>query len=96
MNMNINITRIKILLLLIVITGGAACAQTDLGIFKNHLDIGDCKHQGFVNYDPEDQSYTIAGSGKNMWANKDEFHHLWSKLKGDFILETEVKYLGDG
>lgn len=70
--------------------------QNNLGIFDNHLDIGNCKNQGFVNYNAPDQTYTVGGSGANMWFGEDEFHYLWTTLQGDFILRAEAKFLGAG
>lgn len=89
-----NSKKIKNTLFIIVFFVGSASAQSDLGQFTNHLDIGACKYEGFVNYNPDDRSYTIKGSGKNMWANNDEFHYLWTTIKGDFILKTDVKFTG--
>ncbi|MCB0629228.1 MAG: biopolymer transporter TolR [Saprospiraceae bacterium] len=80
-------------LLLMVVS---AMGQNQLGIFDNHTDIGDCKHAGFATYNTTDQTYTIGGSGTNMWAGEDEFHYLWTTLQGDFILRAEVKFLGGG
>ncbi|WP_245749070.1 TolB family protein [Draconibacterium orientale] len=71
-------------------------AQNKTGIFDNHTDIGDCKHPGFASYNSNNQSYTIGGSGFNMWFADDQFHYLWTTLQGDFILRAEVKLLGDG
>lgn len=70
--------------------------QTNLGIFENHLDVGKPVNQGFVNYDSENQTYTIGGSGTNMWAEQDQFHYLWTTLQGDFILRAEVRFNGKG
>jgi len=28
--------------------------QTNLGLFDNHTDIGDCKNKGFASYDEEE------------------------------------------
>ena len=71
-------------------------AQSTLGIFDNHTDIGECKNEGFAQYDPYDQTYSIGGSGTNMWAKQDEFHYLWTTLQGDFILRAEIQFMGDG
>ena len=75
---------------------GTLTAQSDLGIFDNHTDIGPCQHEGFAHYNSADQVYTIGGAGFNMWADKDEFHYLWTTLQGDFILRAEVEFLGGG
>ena len=71
-------------------------SQSNLGVFDNHTDIGNCKHPGYVSYNSQDQTYTIAGAGTNMWFGEDEFHYLWTTLQGDFILRAEAKFLGSG
>lgn len=71
-------------------------SQSSLGMFDNHLDIGPCKNQGFASYSELDQTYTIGGSGVNMWFGEDQFHYLWTTLQGDFILRAEVAFLGAG
>ncbi len=71
-------------------------SQSPLGLFENHTDVGNCKNKGFVSYNSLEQTYTIGGSGVNMWFGEDEFHYLWKSLKGDFILRAEAKFLGAG
>lgn len=67
-----------------------------IGDFAATLDIGDVKHAGSSSYDSESQTYHLSGSGKNMWADNDEFHFLWTDLKGDFILRARVQFEGKG
>jgi len=67
-----------------------------IGQFLNNTDVGSVKHEGSVLYDEKNQTYTIEGSGTNMWFGEDEFHFLWLPLKGDFILRAEAKFLGEG
>lgn len=71
-------------------------AQTKIGLFDNSLDIGKVANPGFASYDENNQIYSIGGSGKNMWFGEDEFHYLWTTMQGDFILRTEVEFLGAG
>ncbi|AMR32197.1 biopolymer transporter TolR [Mucilaginibacter sp. PAMC 26640] len=74
---------------------GYAQAQT-LGIFEANTDVGPVKQKGSVSYDPEKQQYEISGSGTNIWATADEFHFVWKKVKGDFILRTNAAFIGKG
>lgn len=90
--MNLKIFRTLILVSIFMV--GPLSAQSNLGVFTKHLNIGACNYEGGVTYNPIDQSYTIRGSGKNMWANNDEFHYLLTSIKGDFILKTDVKFTG--
>ncbi|MEO9892808.1 biopolymer transporter TolR [Aurantibacter sp.] len=71
-------------------------AQNKIGIFDRNTDIGDCKNSGKVVFSEDEQTYTISGSGTNMWFGSDEFHYLWTTIQGDFILRAEVEFVGDG
>ncbi len=73
-----------------------ASAQNKIGIFDANLDVGNCKIEGNSEYDPENQTYTLFGSGTNMWFKKDDFQYLWTTLQGDFILRAEVSFIGEG
>ncbi len=70
--------------------------QIKIGVFDNNTDIGNCKNKGSVTYNSDDQTYTLTGSGANMWYAADEFHYLWTTLQDDFILRAEVKFIGEG
>ncbi len=72
-----------------------ATAKT-IGSFENHGDVGTVLHAGSVNFDPDTRSYTIAGSGENMWSTKDAFHYVWKKAVGDLSLTADVSFLGAG
>ena len=72
-------------------------AQTiPLGDFDGHGDIGAPKVAGSAAYNPVSHEYTIAAAGANMWAQRDEFHFVWKRLTGDFILQTRVELIGKG
>ena len=91
----------RILLALAVLgTAGASAfldAQTaPLGDFGGHDDVGAPKIAGSAAYNPVSQQYTITAAGTNMWAQRDEFHFVWKRLSGDFILQTRVQLIGKG
>jgi TolB protein len=65
-----------------------------LGIFDDQSDVGAVKHPGTASYDPKTQEYSMSGSGANMWADHDEFHYLWKRMTGDFILTARMRLLG--
>ena len=67
-----------------------------VGQFEGHGDVGEVKISGTVTYDAEQQSYTVAGAGYNVWFDHDEFHYVWKRLSGDFILRTNAHFLGEG
>src|SRR5947209_6342910 len=55
--------------------GSVAAAQSlaSVGMFENHQDIGEVLHAGASEFDAGAKSYTLSGSGDNMWAAKDAF-----------------------
>jgi Tol biopolymer transport system component len=65
-------------------------------VFERQNDIGDVTRSGSATYDAERQEYTISGSGANMWFDHDEFHFVWKRMKGDFILTTRAQFIGEG
>jgi len=38
-----------------------------LGVFEDNADVGTVLHAGSVEYDSAKRTYTVAGSGENMW-----------------------------
>jgi TolB protein len=74
-----------------------ANAQTNqLGIFDDQTDVGPVKHKGSATFDAIEQQYHLEGSGTNIWTTHDEFHFVWKKMKGDFILRTNAEFIGKG
>ena len=67
-----------------------------IGIFEGSTDVGPVKHKGTSAYAQRTGDYVLTGSGENIWGGKDEFHFLWRKLKGNFILQARAKFLGKG
>jgi TolB protein len=67
-----------------------------VGIFDHHQDVGNPKLKGSVVYNEKDQTYTMSGAGVNMWAGIDQFHFLWKKIKGDFIIQATIQFIGKG
>lgn len=77
--------------------GAAGSGRTlaPVGIFEDHLDIGNPKMNGDASYDATTQVYSLKGGGANIWFNKDEFHFVYKKIKGDFILTADFEFTGD-
>ena len=71
-------------------------SQKITGAFDNHEDIGNPKLKGAASYNLQTQEYTMECGGKNMWAKDDQFHFLWKKIKGDFIISATVRFIGAG
>jgi hypothetical protein len=67
-----------------------------VGIFEGHEDVGAVLHPGSVEYDAAKGSYTIAGSGENMWFARDGFQFVWKKISGDVALTADISFIGKG
>src|SRR5436309_7062852 len=71
-------------------------AATRVGIFEGHGDVGTVLHAGSVQYDAAKRSYTMAGSGENMWFTGDAFQFAWKKVSGDVTVTADISFLGNG
>ena len=79
--------------ILLLATAGLAQAQSAVGIFENHSDVGTILHPGSVDFDAAKGTYTITGSGENMWSTKDAFQFVWKKMSGDVSLTADIAFL---
>jgi TolB protein len=77
-----------------LIFSNLALAQT--GIFQYQKDIGSPKLTGSANYHADDQIYTLRGAGYNIWFDRDEFHYLYNRIAGNFILTANFEFVGAG
>lgn len=66
--------------------------KKNVGVFTNSEDIGKPKNTGSSTYDTNTQTYTLKGAGYNIWFNRDEFHYLYKKISGDFVLTANFKF----
>jgi TolB protein len=69
-------------------------SATQNGVFENHGDIGSVLHPGTLEYDPAHGTYTVSGSGVNMWSTADAFHFVWKKVSGDVSLAADISFVG--
>jgi hypothetical protein len=81
-------------LLTLVLSPAVLGAQGPVGIFAAHSDVGRAK--GSASYDPQQQTYLVAGSGQNMWDTRDDFHFVWKRISGNFILSTRARFISLG
>lgn len=82
-------------ILIYILAGKSSFAQHPVGIFENNMDIGNPKLTGSASYDPATQTYNLTGAGSNIWFNRDEFHFVYKKIKGDFVLTADFAFTGD-
>lgn len=64
--------------------------------FRIKRDIGKVKYPGKTEFNEENQTYFLTGSGKNLWFDSDEFHFAANEYTGDFILTCSLDFVGSG
>lgn len=70
--------------------------NTHVGLFEKLSDVGPVSHPGSVHFDKATKSYTLAGSGENMWFAQDACTYLWKRWKGDVSLAADIRFIGKG
>lgn len=69
-------------------------AAPSLGIFTQDADIGTVLHPGSAHFDAAKNTYTLTGSGDNMWFGTDAFHFLFTRVSGDVSLSADIAFIG--
>ncbi|MBC7948065.1 MAG: PD40 domain-containing protein [Chitinophagaceae bacterium] len=84
--------------LIIMINVQSICIgqSPQFGMFEGHGDVGQPALPGSSSYNKLTQEYTLQGAGVNMWGSTDQFHFLWKKIKGDFIISATIRFVGNG
>jgi TolB protein len=67
-----------------------------VGMFESHADVGKVLHPGTTEYDANAKTYTITGSGNNMWMTDDDFQFAWKKMSGDVSITANISFYGIG
>lgn len=83
----------NLVFLLFVYTFSVAQTNT-IGQFDHHTDIGNPKNAGSARYEKASRTYSIKGSGYNIWFNRDEFQYVYKKIKGDFVITAHFEFKG--
>lgn len=69
---------------------------TPFGNGWSHADVGSVGATGMASFDGyvlRGEAYTVTGSGADIWGTADEFHFAWTRMTGDFSIETQVASL---
>jgi TolB protein len=78
-----------------IVSAGAA-ESPGIGQFDGQADVGGVQTPGAATYDPDRQEYVVQSSGADMWGDRDDFHILWKRMKGDFIAQATVNFAEEG
>ena len=79
-----------------VVMAATIPSSTPVGIFESHGDVGAVLHPGSAAFDAAKQTYTVSGSGENMWFKTDAYHFVWKEVTGDIALAADISFLGEG
>jgi TolB protein len=94
--MQFKFSRLKILLVTVSIISGINSFSQKPGVFEGQNDVGKILHQGSGTYNASAGDYELSGSGTNIWFTHDDFHYVWKKMKGNFILQARGHLIGKG
>ena len=78
----------------VFLVGLMSSADAQIGTFEGHRDIGMVLHPGSAVYDAAKETYTISGSGDNMWFGTDDFQFVWKKASGDMAITADINFVG--
>ena len=67
-----------------------------MGRFEGAADVGTVLHPGTATFDSASRTYTVSGSGENVWGVADAFHFTWTKVEGDVAIEADIAFVGTG
>lgn len=90
----------RVIAALFVVLGTVICTPHALsqsagnGIFDGHQDVGTVLHAGSTSFDAANQTYTLTGSGENMWFGMDDFQFAWKKMTGDVAISADISFVG--
>ncbi|MFZ5939210.1 MAG: TolB family protein [Bacteroidota bacterium] len=98
MNRILSIGRIRriSLILLTMNTITAFTQDYRTGPFRNGQDIGHCAIPGHFSYNQLEQTFSLSGSGENIWGTQDQYFFLWEKLNDHFIIQARIAFQGEG
>ncbi len=74
--------------------GGCTMTQRPTSMFEQSSDVGTVRFPGTTKYDDQAQTYTLTGSGANIWGTEDAFHFAWKRASGDLRLQGRIRFQG--
>jgi TolB protein len=91
------IKRSMVVFLFIIAAAGTVFSKDPtMGIFDGSLDIGNVFIPGSTVYDSASQKYVLSGSGAGIRPGQDQFHFVWKRMAGNFIMRARVAFTGAG
>lgn len=88
---------IPVILFAFILTGANIHSQSLMPVnFTSESQIGNPDLDGSFNFQSKGQKYVLKGSGENIWFDTDQFYFLWKKVKGDFFIQSRIRFIGEG
>ena len=78
--------------LMIVLSGMSCMSGNNLGLFENATNVGDSPLGGSAQFDAKSATYTVTGSGSDIYGTYDEFYYVWRQVSGDVTLAADVEF----
>ena len=69
--------------------------KAELGLFEGQQDLGNILRAGSGHFDEAKGSYTVSGSGANLWFGIDDFHFVWKKVSGDLAFSADIDFVSE-
>jgi TolB protein len=70
--------------------GQPASAQSAVGVFSHHQDVGATAHPGAAT--GHGGIYRVTGGGANIWGSADAFHYVWTRRSGDLHIAADIAW----
>lgn len=80
------------LLSLLIFTVVSCQPDHSLGLFEGETNVGGSALGGSALYDAQSETYTVTGSGEDIYGTRDEFYYVWRQVQGDLSLTAEVAF----
>lgn len=87
---------LTILSFMVTLNLNAQVPGAKIGVFEQFVNVGSAKIAGAASYHEPSQTYKLSGAGLNIWFAQDTFSFVSKRMKGDFIIQTQVKFVGEG
>lgn len=86
----------KIQTVLFCVLPSLVAADTGVGLFDSHQDVGVNPKTGSAEFRPATGEYRITGGGANIWAATDAFQFAWKKMSHDVAITADIRFEGTG
>ena len=80
----------------VIVLLGTCAGGSDKPVFEGIADIGRVSVPGTMEYDAQEDVYTVSAAGVNLWFATDAASIVWMKVRGDFEISGDIDFVGEG